>query len=289
MSAGLKERGGSTPEPPSNGFIPLANVELNGAVSSETVHTAGHELNHALVAFLLGVTIEEITVIPEGNILGKTVFSGSVSDYEMQLIAVSGSIHTHDGTAKGFGSDMFRVHMINRFRNGVDPESAKSSAERILGNFSSDMKEMMAVILAHMGSMSGSQLPDLIARAKIELKRKEQLKERPYSNFVNMLISKPEVREETTDDLLHTENDTKIELTGMKTGTMKAQWVRNGQIIREKTYCTQCGGTEGHFDGCPMVVKIDETSDSEEIRKAKAGERMRLFTHPSSSASQTTS
>ena len=45
-------------------------------LSSELLNTAGHELNHAITAMELGVPVISISVIPNGNSLGRTAFSG---------------------------------------------------------------------------------------------------------------------------------------------------------------------------------------------------------------------
>lgn len=85
-------------------FVPEAEKRFP---TPELVSVAGHELNHALVALSLGVPIVSLSVMPEGDSLGRTVIGGLISPETLKIIAGGGGVETHDGCAMGYGSDKY--------------------------------------------------------------------------------------------------------------------------------------------------------------------------------------
>lgn len=153
-------------------IMPLARVpepKNRAHLSSELLNTSGHELNHAIVALESGVSVISISVIPDGNSLGRTAFSGLLSPDTMKIIAAAGSVATHDGCSYGDGSDLFKVDMLGHFYGGITRESATSYALAIISKYSTEVRRNAAEIIAYLGEISGSMLPTVLLRAQMEV------------------------------------------------------------------------------------------------------------------------
>lgn len=93
--------------------------QKRGLVSAKLTSVAGHELNHALVALAQGTPIVSLSVIPEGRSLGRTILGGIVDMETMKVIAAAGGVHTHEGYARGYGSDKGKVDLISISMAGI--------------------------------------------------------------------------------------------------------------------------------------------------------------------------
>ncbi|OGH19387.1 MAG: hypothetical protein A3F31_03280 [Candidatus Levybacteria bacterium RIFCSPHIGHO2_12_FULL_38_12] len=136
-------------------------------ISERLVHTAGHELNHALVAMDNGVTVAGITVVRRGNVLGSTSVVGDVFSDTFRAIAAGGSIATHDGNAFGYGSDIQEVlgHPQGRSSTTDILERAKSAITK----YSVEVRRKAAEMIAYLKNVTGSMLPLILQRADLEV------------------------------------------------------------------------------------------------------------------------
>lgn len=154
---------------------PLSHVPLERkGVNEHQKHVAGHELNHALTAYGLGVPVISISVIPEGDSLGRNIFGGGINPRDFQIIATAGSIATHDGTAKGFGSDLHTAHLIEHYYDGIGVDQARNIAIQHVMSVPRDVRERAAEIIAYLGEISGSLVPSILHRAEWEIKMEEE-------------------------------------------------------------------------------------------------------------------
>lgn len=227
--------------------IPLQFVPAPGerSFSAGEKFTAAHEANHALAAMLLvgpGV-VDKISVQPDDWSLGRTIFRGFISLDKFKTIAAAGAVPTPFGSAEGFSHDLFQVAQINRSNTGVFWEV--ENAKRALAQIPAKVKEKMAEIIAHLKVVSGSILPEILARAYLEadLEGKGQLymlshalrgKFTPYEKPAAKL-PKEHTRIEYIDKHIY-----------------RYIYVKDGQ---EKTtiICGACGGENVHAQNCPAV------------------------------------
>ncbi len=250
--------------------MPLAEVPLNRPEVAGVKHVAGHELNHALVAYRLGVPVSGISVIPEGNTLGRTMLANA-SLGDMQIVAAAGSVHAHDGRAMGYGSDMQKVVMIGRHFGGISADQARSIAASILGEYSVEVREKAAEILAYMGQVSGTTLPDIIARAKFEV-RLEKAQAFPHLTIDPTLELESLEIPQFVDlsSLILIDNDSVISdqeiavIEKYANGDSKVQWIKGEKVVRETAICGSCGSLDGHTIGCPILkMQLGEKQKSQ--------------------------
>lgn len=233
-------------EPPkkvmSLSFVPEPR---NRITSSDLVSVASHELNHALIAWACRVAIDSISVIPSGNILGRTTLAGSVSMETLKLIAAGGGVHTHDGAAEGFGSDQFKVEWMHHYHGGHSWESAKSRAEAIVSGFSKDVRRKASEIIAYLGEVSGSMMGDIMARAQMEV-NEEKSESQPIIQF-----EMPKIE---------SENRTIIE--DLPNNIQRIIYVVVGKKDEEKYLCGLCQGINGHLEECPNAKIKDNSKEN---------------------------
>lgn len=238
---------------------PCAEVphpEKRDSADARVKHTAGHELNHALVAYMMGVPVNMVSVVPEGNSLGRTVFGGHHSLHEMQVIAAARSVATHDGTAHGFGSDMYKVNLIHHFADGISPEAARSQAAAIISTIPHAVRNKAAEILAHMKETPGSRLSEILERARLEVEWETRQKQDFTFESPEQPEHIPEPGKYTTiDDLGHEE--------------YRIRYIYNGIIEKEEHVCGLCQGINSHSDMCPKKPKKDHLFEPPNTIKKK--------------------
>ena len=147
--------------------IPLAKDRPKA--KPELLNTAGHELNHALAAIASGISVLDLSVIPTNDSLGRTMFAGHIPVEKLQVIAAAGKVATHDGCAHGHESDMLKVHILSHLYNGMPAEKAVMIAHSIISKYPIEVRRRTADIIAYMGEISGSKIPLILERARIEL------------------------------------------------------------------------------------------------------------------------
>lgn len=222
--------------------IPLFHVVPlpgeRGEIRGELLNTAGHELNHFLVAYSLGVQVKSLSVRPEGNSLGRTEFGGIISPDLFKIIAAAGSVAPVSGQeARGFGHDFMQIRLLDYVQNLSNSiPFARSRAQHILSGFDAKVRQRCAEIIAYMGRVSGGMIPGIINRAIWELKNEKM---GIWQNVSPQIETKP-AKESTVVEhfghiyiLRHT-------IDGQTKG-------------KETLICGLCGGKNVHSPNCPAA------------------------------------
>ena len=224
-----------------NHSLPLNNLpspEMRSTrIQKERIHVAGHELNHALTAHFLGVPVLSISVIPEGNTLGKTIVGGALNPAKTRAIFAAGSVETHDGTANGYGYDVSIVNRIDLYHPEHSHNSPQAEARTIINQVPKDIRERAAEIIAYMGVVPGSLLPDILKRAHLELEHEGR-------NVPPFEIDKNEQIEVF-------DKDTFSIISELKNGSKRVQIIKNFKKISEHMYCNLCDTINAHSPDCP--------------------------------------
>ena len=224
-------------------FVPEAK---NRITSPDIVSVASHELNHALVALAHGIPIESISVIPSGNILGRTTLGGIVSLETMKVIAAGGGVHTHDGHAEGYGSDKYKVDVLHHFHGGHSWESAKSQAASALSVYSREVRRKAAEIVAYLGKVSGSLIGEIMLRAQMEINEEKHGESEPIVP-INIAENK-------------SEGYTIID--NLPNNISKITYVIVGEKKREEFLCGICHGVDSHMEKCPNSKLKDDSKEN---------------------------
>lgn len=228
--------------------MPLAQVpepKNRLHLSSELLNTSGHELNHAIVALESGVPVISVSVIPDGNSLGRTAFSGLLSPDIIKIIAAAGSVATHDGCAHGYGSDLSKVDMLGHFYGGITRESATSYASAIISKYSTEVRRKAAEIIAYLGEVSGSMLPTVLLRAQMEVNLEKGILGDlfvPDTQEYGREPTKPKPKDYTVIDYL-------------KNGDYKITYFVGERPEKEELVCGICKEINDHLKSCPKHDK----------------------------------
>lgn len=217
-------------------MIPLP--EKRGTVKGELLNTAGHELNHFLVAYSLGVQVKSLSVRPEGNSLGRTEFDGIISPDLFKIIAAAGSVAPVSGQeARGFGHDFMQIRLLDYVQNLSNSiPFARSRAQHILSGFDARVRQRCAEIIAYMGKVSGGMIPGIINRAIWELKNEKM---GIWQNVSPQLETKPGRESTVVEHFGH---------------IYILRHTIDGQTVGEETLiCGLCGGKNVHSPNCPAA------------------------------------
>lgn len=224
--------------------MPFPRVpERRPSFSPDLLNTAGHELNHALVAIAFGEKVISVSIRREGYSLGRTMFAGSVSSDAMKVIAAAGSVATHDGCSHGYGSDMYHVDLLSRLHGGISRESAITQAESAISRYSVEIRKRAAEKIAYHGTLfgdiPGSMIPKILFNSQMEL------------NLEKGIIDNPVVPEQNSD---FNETEPKPEnytvIDHLKDGSYRISYVI-GERKREELICGACNGVNDHYKDCP--------------------------------------
>ena len=155
-------------------FALSGRVPLNRGILS-TKSVALHERNHVELALSQNKPFSIVSVIPEGNSLGRTIFPFSLEGEEGALIAVGGIVH-----GQGFGSDQMHAffNLLPRKDSGLYSnedidrawdavEKMTSKAAMILGR-EDELAHIEAEILAYLGEADMSTYFEIKERARFE-------------------------------------------------------------------------------------------------------------------------
>lgn len=227
-------------------IMPLSQIpEVRPSISSDLLNTAGHELNHALVAIACGASVVSISVRREGDSLGRTMFAGSVSPDTMKVIAAAGSVAACDGCASGYGSDIHHARLLTHFYGGISLESATVQAKTIISNYSIEVRKKVEEIVAyygtHIGDIPGSLIPAFLSRARMEVNLEKGI-------LGNLFVAEDEFKEaiepkEKPKDYTVIDN--------LEDGSYRIRYAVGGEIKREDSICGVCNDTNGHYKDCP--------------------------------------
>lgn len=256
-----------TPERKTIRVLPLSEIppshELE--VSPAAEETASHELNHALCALVKGVPVSGLSVIPEGNSLGRTTFGGHISHDAFMVIAMGGSVSTHMGEAQGDGSDRFQASYLSNFTNTTVGQ-ARAEAVSIINAVPMDVRRRASRIIAHMGSIHGSLIPTILRQARAEIEM-EQEENKDKMVFVRSTKQASDYIVEPEDQ---TEEKTTIE--NLDNNQSMIRYTTGEKVDVEITICTICGGENGHREGCEIKKKKEESNLQTEPRYTSLSE-----------------
>lgn len=225
--------------------------------SEQARHTAGHELNHALIAIDHGIMPFSLSVIPEGNSLGRTIFSGDIDTETFKIIAAGGSVDTPFGRASGFGSsyqpgsDLFHIASLHEKYGGINAEEAKKRAQQSLSTIPEKIREKASEIIASLGNISGDEIPNIIRIAEFEI----------HYGASSVASSV----EESISGLKESESYQKQSSSGRKTilGIDEDGNIQKPVIVSgENSVCVRCGGKNIHLPLCIL-------SESENVSKKR--------------------
>lgn len=208
------------------------------------MHTAGHELNHALVALDHGIMPVALSIVPDGPSLGRTIFTGKIDTETFQIIAAGGAVTTAYGSASGFGSenhygsDFYHIHKLKQEQNGIDVQEAVERAERSISRVPVDVRRKASEIIASMKNISGEMIPHIISIA-----------EREVQNGISLVAPKmfESVNEIKTSKAYH-DAQTSGEQTVID---IDADGIAHAVVLsNEKNACSMCRGLDGHRISC---------------------------------------
>lgn len=225
-------------------FVPEASKRFP---SPELTSVAGHELNHALVALAHGAPVVSLSVIPQGNSLGRTILGGTVSMETMKVIAAGGGVETHDGCAEGFGSDKYKVDVLHHFHGGHSWESAKNQASSALSVYSREVRKKAAEIVAYLGKVSGSLIGEIMLRAQMEVNEEKHGESEP---IVPIFVPQNKSESYTIID-------------NLPNNSYKITYVVVGKKDEVQHLCGLCHGIDSHMEKCPNAdTKKDSRPES---------------------------
>lgn len=226
------ERGINHIERPS---INLPSKRERGFIDYSKVEVAGHELNHALVALGMGITPHFLSVRPEGDSLGRTIFLGEIDAHSFQVIASAGAIHTPDGHAHGYGSDMSKVRIIRDLYGGMQEDEAKIKAQAAIDQYFPRARRRAAEIIAFYGEVRGSLIGDILKQSEHEIKLEDMGIEPDNTSFI--------VEQKSTIN-------TYTQIDYLERGMVRIIFVKNGKEEKKDLFCEKCGGLNGHRENC---------------------------------------
>jgi hypothetical protein len=203
-------------------------------ITGNRLHTAHHELHHVLTAIGLGVQVESLSVIPSGSSLGRTTFSGFIDPEKFRIIAAAGAVDPPGMRASGYGHDLWQA--------GCDARSTKIiTAQNIISEIPSDIRNIAAEIIAYLGDVPGSLIPEIINRAIYEHNHDVSAEDKYF--IPDNLFAKPETIPENRITTIVTTIGNNYLLT----------YLLDGKIVKdyEVIICAICGGIQGqHLPNC---------------------------------------
>jgi len=238
-------------------FVPLPQ-DREGRFTQGEKETAEHELNHALAAKSRNIYPDMISVVREGNTLGKNTFSGHINPETWKVIAAGGAISLSDGTpASGYGMDMYSAKLMQYFYGGMSFEQAKHKAKSALMVYEKKVRGKAAEIIACMKVVNGNQLDDVLRRAEFELamEKGEQL-------IAYMYV--PNKAEESKADKQKDNNQEKQTIVEYLTNNQcRLTYTTNGKVVETRTFCGVCKGIDGHNKGCSVADQNSAKTENE--------------------------
>lgn len=215
--------------------ITLPSKRERGFIDYSKVEVAGHELNHALTALGMGIIPHSLSVRPERESLGRTIFLGEIGAHSFQVIAAAGALHTPDGDAHGYGNDIYKVRTIRDLYEGMTEDEAKLKAQAAIDQYSFRARRRTAEIIAFYGEVQGSLIEDILKWSEYEIKLEDMGIEPDSTSFV--VEQKPTINTYTQIDYLGR-------------GTMRIIFVKNGKEEKKDLFCEKCGELNGHREDC---------------------------------------
>lgn len=225
------------------------------------MNTIGHELNHLVVAYKLGVPMyaTTLTALPQGNILGQVTLPDHVDYGTLQIIATAGSVPAHDGSARGYGSDIYKAKLIEQFGMGTSVQEARRKAESLINFYSSDVRMMCAKIIAflqtekHMSHIPGEMLHKIEARARYELKARKVKVKMPV--FFKPPSIEEKIAAKQKEDTPGRPPDKRTIMEWMPDNLYRVTYLTDGNVELSFIICRVCNSRDGHTAECKNLKK----------------------------------
>jgi hypothetical protein len=230
------------------GGMPMPEIPMGQEwveqINPDDISVAEHELGHAFVAFSMGVGLRYATVIPNysAGYRGLTVLEhGPINPYDLQIISAAGS---HKST-RGNGSDM----MVHTSLGEKSFDDSLTQARSIIGSLTSEEWKIMVQIFAYKKTITESDIPQMVRRARFELGRGVTADEKLFATHIDSIRQQIHHAE-----LVGVIRDEVIE-ERMLDGTIKRYHKING-VINEgsiEIFCGSCGMKESHTRDCQLA------------------------------------
>ena len=202
------------------------------------LYVATHELQHALVGTNVGLIVNEISTVPEGNIGGYTSFAPTRNIAGFQVAAAASMAHGPHGDPFGFGHDAQQINYLSYFPGSLTLEEAYGKAAQILERYDMDVRERAAEIIAYMEKVPGSIIELILERARLEIQEEKR---------VETLLPEVEIyMEEQYGEL--------------REFTIILERLPNGEVVQtviEVIICESCGGRDGHMPECERFTGLE--------------------------------
>ncbi|KKS95416.1 MAG: hypothetical protein UV73_C0018G0029 [Candidatus Gottesmanbacteria bacterium GW2011_GWA2_43_14] len=273
--------------------IPPIYTGERAPINETQLGTARHELRHALVALAHGVKPTSVSVIREGNSLGRNEFNSFIPLTTFKIIAAAGAINEEGGGgyAPGSGGDLYQIASAN-YLQGMNPENFQSyismAKNTLNAHFPPKVRERAAIILAHMGKVNGDQISSILEQARFELALEDMLVKGNFDVSSN-IFDTWEGKQEAEENILNLQNsltEESADLIGLRSieedleGNIRIGWTSpaDPQSVNEDIICPFCGPVKGgaHADFCQQAkyrTEIgDGTGNSGEKIKTEAGQ-----------------
>lgn len=198
-----------------------------------------------MVAKDFGILPISISVEAQGDSLGRTIFTPGMNLDIFQVIAAGGWAMNHYGAPSGFGHDFFQIGYIDYLLDkkfGQSLEWAKLKAKAQVNRYSRDEIMVMSKILAQKQEVSGSMLPEMINRARLEIKL-------AAVNKLHLLEDVISGKKEEGVKAARLQRDYEM-IDYLENGMYRYTSVRNDEVVLTLTICPRCGGKDGHCPGC---------------------------------------
>lgn len=237
--------------------MPLPKVpgpEKRKNLPLDRLNTAGHELNHMLAAFGLGVPIISFSLVPTEDSLARTFIAGTNPD-AIKIIAAAGSVATHDGCAHGYWSDMHTVNRLTHYHGGISGEKATDLAGTLIAKYPIELRKKAAEIMVCLEEGSGSDLYEILTRAQIELSLEKGILGNLFvSEYQSIEATEPKEKPKDYTVIDHLVN-----------GDYRITYVIGGVTKKEELMCGKCKRINGHSKDCPHHNSIGENAKSDTI------------------------
>lgn len=225
------------------------------------MNTIGHELNHLMVAYKLGVPMggTTLTAVPKGDILGQVTLPDHTDYKTLQIIATAGSVPTHDGSAHGYGSDMYKAQLIELFGMGTSVADARRTAQSLINFYSSDVRKLCAKIIAYlqieknMSYIPGDMLSQIEQRARYELKKKK-VRVKP-ERFFKEPTPEEKLVQNKKEDTPGRPPDKRTIMEIVSDTLIRVKYLTDDVVENTLTICRVCKGLNGHMQNCELLRK----------------------------------
>jgi len=227
---------------------------LAQTVAPEKKGTAAHEINHAIVAIMVGSGFSSLSISREGNSLGRVNFSGHIDPHKIGVIAAAGMVDTVYGGASGYSSDL-EMAKEAEYAGGHTVGSAVAEASSHINKIPHDVRIKIAELVALQGGevnegefrriwREAEELSGLGKNGKANLPNEHKKQKSEYTTVIDERVD----------------------------GTY-IEYKKEGKIIETHFMCRACGGYDAHSESCVNFVKkvnnINEKQDDNKENKIK--------------------